>query len=474
MKDGFLTDFRNHVRRQKIFKESDRILVGVSGGSDSIGLLTAILKLQKEFNLSIFVAHVNYNLRGEDSKSDERFVKEYCYTNNLPLFVKSFDLQDQQINENSLRNLRLDYFNSLVHQYKISKIALAHTMEDQAETVLHRFLRGSGLNGLKGIEESRIKIIHPFLAFRKDEIRKYLEDLNLGWVEDKTNKESDFTRNKLRNEFIPWITDKVNPQIIQRLYSYSNYFNEIDRFLWSFVQPKLKKIILNTSSKEIELDIIKLNELDNALKYYVFRYCIITLTGSDKDIYTTHFDNIKKLLLTQGTKQIDLPGDLIVRKEYDNLSFCHKKEQEEVVRQNTKELDLVKTFQLFEKYRITIQKTKVIPDTKIIKFDPNTAYFDLDKISLPIILRHRQNGDRFIPYGMQSEKKLKDFLIDEKINLVERDKLVIFSDKENIIWIGGIRIDQRVAITKDTASVLIIKIEDLQESKNRSAERKIK
>ena len=192
--------FEQFATDKKILEKGDHILVGFSGGADSTALLTALWHLRTKYKLSILVAHVNYNLRGDDSIADADFVKNFCFKRNISLVIKDVKINDAKGLEAKAREIRFNWFNQLLRMYKMDKIALGHNKKDQAETVIFRLMRGAGLPGLKGIAPNADGVIHPLLPFHREEIEQFLKDNKHTWREDKSNQESIYSRNKIRNE----------------------------------------------------------------------------------------------------------------------------------------------------------------------------------------------------------------------------------------------------------------------------------
>lgn len=468
---SFIDKFEKYALENKLLAKGDHILVGFSGGADSTALISALWQLRTKYKLSILVAHVNYNLRGKDSLADAEFVKNFCFKRNISIVINETKLKAKSGMEVKARELRFTWFNQLLQMYKMDKIALGHNKKDQAETLIFRLMRGSGYAGLKGITANADGVIHPLLPFHREEIEQFLKDNKLEWREDKSNLGTAFSRNKIRNELLPWVETNLNPNVVERLCATADIFAETNSIMEDLAVRRLHKATLKHSTTDYLLSIPTLLKTKSVLRYYVYKLVYQDLIQHDKDFYQASVSEIDAVLNSSGSKRIDLPNGVIALKEYDKLLFTLDDPTESVDVNNLKEFTSIRHRGTFEDYRIIMKKLKKLPAGKYIFEDENCAYLDFDKIEMPLIMRHRKPGDRFMPMGMKNSKKLKDFFIDEKIPKFERDKVVLLCDKEKILWVSGHRIDNRVNVTKDTQNILMIKFEKITTKRPRAAER---
>lgn len=468
---NFLAKLERFVFENKLIKTGDKVLVGFSGGADSTSLLLGLWHLKSRYRFSILAAHINYNLRGDDSLIDQEFVKNFCFKRNISLVIKSVTLKTESNLENKAREIRFEYFNKISTLYKINKIALGHNKNDQAETVILRLFRGAGLTGLRGIKPMNNQIIHPLLPFSRQEILDFLKQENTLWREDLSNQENIFSRNKVRNELLPWITKNLNAKVIERLFDTSSIFGEMDDILRNLANLRISKALIKHSQDDFRFSLEILRKTKSILRFYIYREIYKRLSGDEKDFYQKNFEIIESIIYSQGSKKIILPKNIYVFKEYNDLIFGNVSELEEIDVQNKREIVSLRNRFTFEDYRIIMKKLKKIPPKRYLFEDKKITYIDLDKTSFPITIRHRQSGDRFYPLGMKNSKKLKDFFIDEKVPKFERDKVLLFCDNEKILWIAGMRIDNRVAVTNSTKNILKLKIEKIASHKARPAER---
>ncbi|MCK4956609.1 MAG: tRNA lysidine(34) synthetase TilS [Candidatus Cloacimonetes bacterium] len=468
---NFTEKFEKYVLEKKLISPGDKILIGFSGGADSTALLTALNSLRAKYKISILAAHLNYNLRGEDSIRDEEFVKNFCFSRNISLVIKSVTLDSHSDLENHAREIRFNYFHEVAKLYKINKIAVGHNKQDQAETIIFRLFRGSGYTGLKGILPIDGTLIHPLLIFSREEIVKFLESQDISWREDISNQENNYTRNKIRNQLIPWISENLNPNFIDKLSASANIFAETDEILSELSHRKYKQITKKTPDETIVLSLKKLISMKSHHNIGLFKQAFAELTGSEKNFYQNNYEEIESILHSEGSKQVMLPENIVAIKEYDFLRFCKKELLTNVDVNNLKTINSLRHRFTFENYRISMKQLKKLPTKRYLFEDKNTVYLDLDKTTFPMIIRHRQPGDRFTPYGMKNRKKLKDFFIDEKVPKFERDKVLIICDEDKILWVAGMRLDNNVAISDKTKNILKIKIEKVSNKSLRPAER---
>ena len=462
--------------QHNFLKQNSRILIGLSGGSDSVCLTLLLKEMQEKYSLCLMAAHVNYHLRGVESDLDEVYVKKLCIKENIPLYIKHSKINNSGSLQQKAREIRFEYFFKLKKYYKLDFIALGHHYDDQVETVMHRFIRGSGFSGLSGISPNCDNIIHPILAIKKIEILEYLANRNIDFCTDKTNNQNKYTRNKIRNELLPQICQSLNSNFEQKLIEYSNLFYMSNIFFVEHSKKYFKKALVSLTESDIVFNNKYLSDCFPILLYYIFKRALKILSGSDKNFYNAHFQKIMSLMETKnGFKKLTLPCKIMVMKDYENIIFRRVDNYNPKIYEVKKEITQVRNVFSFNDHRYKMQKIKQLPETGLGD-GVNNVVIDLDKIVFPIILRYRAIGDKFIPFGRKSLKKLKDYFIDEKIDLQERDKTVLFTDVEKIFWVSGYRLDQRVAVTDETKNYLLVSMinEDSHEPKNRSAYRKVR
>ena len=294
----------NTIKKFNLIENGDKIILGVSGGPDSISMLNILnnirndKKLQLKFD--IIVAHVNHNIRKE-AIDDQKFVENFCKKINIPFYVKSIDIpqisKNQKIGEEEAgRNARYQFFDEILEKEHANKIAIAHNKNDKIETIIMNIFRGSGIAGLRGIEPIKNnKYIRPLIECERTEIEQYCKDEGIEPRIDRTNFENEYTRNKIRNIVIPYIKKEFNPNIIETMDRLSNLVKEEDEYLEKLVETKYKQFIKEETTKQITLDLKKFNNEEKVIKSRLLLYTISRLLGSTKGIEKVHIEDIIKL-----------------------------------------------------------------------------------------------------------------------------------------------------------------------------------
>lgn len=448
------------IKKHKLIDRSDKIVIGVSGGHDSMTLLYVLEGLKEELDFEIAVAHINHGIRGAEADADEDYVRGiskdlglefYSLKANMDEYAKEHKLTSEEAG----REIRYDFFRQTLKKSGGNKIAVAHNKDDQAETLLMRFMRGTGIDGLRGMEFKTRDIIRPILDVERSEIEKYCEDMSISPRIDKTNMMPIYGRNKVRLELIPYIEKTFNSNITNTLARTSEIMKVDSDFLMEYTEEKFMACLEEKGKAKIVLDIGKLDSLHKAVKTRVIRRAIEELITNLKGIEKKHIEDICKLINNQKTgKKINLTNNIIVTSSYENL----------IIEKNIKTQDLSFNHRLGINTTTHIEvlaskiKSNVYPieDVNIDFNNKLVKCFDYDNIKSEIYVRNRKNGDRFSPIGMIGSKKLKSFFIDEKIPKEERDKTPLILEGENIIWVVGHRISEDYKVTSNTSRVLVL------------------
>lgn len=299
MKDLIL-EFKEIVEKNNLFKKNDKLLLGVSGGPDSIFLLHAVKKLEKELNLYIEVAHINHMLR-EEATRDEEFVMNICQSlgikfNLLKIDVKKETIRNKKTLEECARDIRYEYFNKILNENKLNKIVVAHNLSDNVETVFMNIIRGTGGAGLSGMDFESNNIIRPMLNMKKEDIVKYLDENNLEYVIDKTNLENDYTRNRIRNDLIKKIEKEYNPNILITIQRMIELNRQDSSIIESAINETYSKINKVKKEESIQIDLKDFKEIDESLKSRIIRKILEELLGNVKSIEKIHIEDILKLI----------------------------------------------------------------------------------------------------------------------------------------------------------------------------------
>lgn len=442
------------ISNNSLITENDRILVGLSGGPDSIFLLYFLIN---NFKNKIVIAHINHQLRGVDSDLDEKFVRKVSQKLKIPLYVKREDVKKLS-NENKKsieecgREVRFSFFKKILKIENLTKIALGHNFDDNIETIILNFIKGSGTKGLTGISEKINNIVHPIINIKKDDILNYLNANKIEYRIDKTNLEDEFLRNKIRNYLIPIIEKEFNKNFKERVVSLSNILKYEDNLIENLIKDK-ESDILTFNDDFVEIDLNEFENLDLAIKRRLIRKAISYLTEKEslREYSLEHIDKVISLENKKTGSKIELPKYIIAIKDKDKIIFERK---------NTIIEDFYFEITSLGSYKEIGMKIDLFLVEKVsFAQDPFISFFDYDKIDFPLKIRKPKFGEKFKPLGLNNYKKLQDFFVDRKIPKDIRWNLPILLDKKNdILWLIGLRISEAYKVTDLTKRVICIKI----------------
>lgn len=418
------------VKKYNMLSKGDRVLIGVSGGADSIALLEFFVSVKEKYDLDICVAHIEHGIRGEDSVNDAEFVENYCKKLGVNFYLKTIDAPNlakkakMGVEEYS-RMARYDFFNTI----ECDKIATAHNLTDNIETLLFRLARGTGLKGACSIPAVRGKIIRPFIEVSSGEIRKWCNDNNIPYRVDCTNSDSAYSRNLIRLEILP-LFEKLNANYQDNIENFISDVNEDYAFIDDYVKSIYPVIVKNN-----EIDLTKLNELDLSIKK---RILIMFFDENGYSLSRIHLQSVIDITLKSGKSQIK-----------ENVFAISAKGKIRLAKFN----DLNKKDEFVTKI-LNIDEFK----DKNIDF-----YCDCDKIVGNIIIRAKQAGDRIKPAGRNVSKTLKKLFNESAYPIEKRDKKIVVCDDLGIVGVIGLCADERVKVDCNTAKILTIKLpsEDL-------------
>jgi len=450
------------IKEYRLIQKGDNIVLGLSGGPDSMALLYILLDIREIIDFNIYIAHLNHGVRGRDALEDQIFVEELSKDLGLPCYSKTVNMDEYAkktglSSEEAGRKLRYDFFREILDEIGGGKIAVAHNKNDQAETLLMRFFRGTGIDGLKGMDYVSGDIIRPILGVERRDIEKYLQERNIKTRLDRTNLETIYNRNKIRLELIPYIEENFNPNIVDTLWRTSRISSVDSDFLERYAQKSYNRMVKKKSKDSIILDGDQFVKEHRSIQNRIIRNCILDIDGNLQGVTEKHISDTLKLFLERRTgKSIDLINNIIAKTSYNE--FIIEKNYKTKKKDFLYRLDVEGTTYI-EEIDLTFN-VKVLPVTDIYmdKNERFIKYFDYDKIKGDLYIRNRRTGDRFVPYGMKGSKKIKDYFIDEKIPKDKRDKIPILTDDENILWIVGYRTSESYKITPNTQRVLVVSL----------------
>ncbi|WP_066634332.1 tRNA lysidine(34) synthetase TilS [Desulfolucanica intricata] len=454
------------IKKYDMAKPGEKLVIGVSGGQDSVVLMDMLYRLSQKLNISLHVAHLNHMFRGEESLGDACFVEKLVNRYNLPATIKHIDVPAFKrisglSSEAAARKIRYDFFNEVARRVGADKVALAHHADDQAETIIMHFLRGSGLAGLKGMLPVRDNFyIRPLLFVRRKDIEEYLRERNLAYRLDSSNLKTDYFRNKIRLHLLPVLEREYNQSLVFAMTRLGEICREEELYLEGQAIEVYNKIKLKNKTGEIELKLRELCLQPKVLQRRILRQAWYEVTGDYKDLAYEHVEMILDLLKNNQTGgMLVLPKGVRVKRKYESLLFGVNHKNEGIKPYN---------------YEVKLNGKTYIPEInktlyteiltvgnftgKFLQLPQNEACVDFDKVELPLIVRGRMPGDCFIPLGLGGTTKLKKFFINQKVPREERDLIPIVVGGDKIIWVGGMRIAENVKINRGTQKILYLKL----------------
>lgn len=445
------------IDKFSMLSPGDRVLVGVSGGPDSVALLHILRELAPGFDLELHAFHLNHHLR-EESADDSRFVARLCERLAVSLDSAEYDvpayLKETGLSiEDGARRIRYRLIEETASRIEAGKIALGHQADDQVETFLMRLIRGAGLTGLAAIPPVRGRIIRPLIETGKDEILAYLEQAGESYVIDASNEDTSFFRNRVRLRLIPELM-AANPDFKKAVLQ----TNELVRDDESLLDVQSRDVFDRLATIDTRLVVVatgELGDLPTALARRVVRLAVEKVKG---DLLSVEFKHVEAVI--EGARnrllRIDLPGDVIAAVEGDELVIAPKDELEPFEIPPTQLLIPGKT-DIPSLDRAIVAGIHGGKDYELVR-NPAIAELDADRIGGPVICRSWKPGDSFTPLGLKGEKKIQDFFVDEKIARRHRGRVPIVEAAGRVIWVGGMRIDDRVKVRPKSLRVLTLQI----------------
>jgi tRNA(Ile)-lysidine synthase len=454
-----------NIRQNKLIEENDNIILAASGGPDSQFLIYTLMEVRKTINFNIILCHLNH-LHREDALDDENLVRETAKKFGLDFFVERKSMDDYA-KENKLspedagRRLRYDFFRRIKASYPSSKIAVAHNKDDQAETILMRIIRGTGPDGLVGMTFLDSDIIRPILNFSKSEILEYLDGEEIPYNIDFTNLETDYTRNKIRLDIIPQI-EKLNPMFMDSLVNLSLIVKDDLSILEKIEEESFFNVTLKNGKDLISFDKIKFADLPKGLKKRLLRRAIFSLKGDLKDISKKNIDDILAISDKETGKFIEI-DTLVFQNKYKSLDLYKKNRGIDSYKTDFAKKEELLYLNPNESIRFGnyIIKCKIVDRDFYQKSDKkNKVFFDASLINFPLLIRGRENGDKFA-YSKNGSKKIKDFFIDQKIEREKRDLTPLVLSDDRIIWIAPYRRSVDFMVEDTTKEILLIQAEEI-------------
>lgn len=451
---------RETLSRYGMVDPGDLVIVAVSGGSDSVCLLDILNSLKGELAIELVVAHYDHGLRPDEDASETRFVRNLAASLHLPFETEKSTLslnRGRGSVEERARDARYQYLEGLKNKLRARKIALGHHLNDQAETVLMRLLRGSGPTGLAGIPPSRDDtIIRPLIEIKREEIESYARERGLSFVTDRSNFDTRYLRNRVRLDLLPSLLE-YQPRLVEHLGELADILREDEKYLGRLAQEWVEGEANFEGSREIRIPVSSFVELPPALRSRVTRALLRKTGKSLRRITGRHINSVFTLAESKRPQgKINLPLGLSVKKTYDTLAFRIGTDPEAL--EFLYFLENPGTLHLKEIDRV-ISVTPVAAGSDLsLGKSKETTYLNGERLRFPLVVRNFRPGDKFVPLGMRGQKKIKDFFIDLKVPSEVRGRVPILLSEDTPVWVCGYRIDERFKATPNGKKILKVTI----------------
>ncbi len=455
------------IKRHAMVNAGETVVVGVSGGPDSVALLHILNRLRDDLGIRLVVAHLNHRLRGAEAEADARFVRELAESLRLEAHVESRDVavygKEKGVSiQVAAREIRYGFLSEVAVQTGAARVALGHHADDQAETILLHFIRGTGPGGLRGMLPVRDGFfIRPLLGVRRHSIEAYCRYHNLPTRQDSSNLQLKYLRNRVRLELIPLLEKHYNPSLVDTINRLGEISREEDRYLEEQAREHYYRFKTGTSGGRVGLDRERLLSLPPALVRRVVRLAWMEISGSKDGLHFRHIDQIMEIIRGGGGyREIALPKNIVCKKHYGLVEFVLGGENEEVP---------------FYQYRLKVPGVTAVPELGVsieaqilpageagdpALLNQKEALLDYDRLTMPLVVRRRLAGDRFQPLGLDGTVKLKKFFIDHKIPRNMRDRIPLVVSGNEIIWVAGLRPGDKWKVTDKTTTCLRLYIDD--------------
>lgn len=458
------------IERHKMLIPGDKVLIGVSGGADSVALLHLMIALRAVMDLQLAVAHLNHGLRSNASEREAGFVEELSKKLGLLFHCEKIELDPHQGSlEERARRARYRFFRRLLQKHGYNKLALGHQADDNAESVLLHLLRGSGIRGLSGIPPQRGGVIvRPLIETSRSDIKAYLKSCGIAHIEDASNSDIRFQRNRIRHQLIPLLQRDYNPNICIALNRLAGLCRDEQTWLNTMLQPILESALIDCGSEWLELRADRLLDAPPAAQRRLIRMALRNWIGDLKRMGLDHIDAIINLLHNHSAgSRLSLPRHIVAERTIDGLRFfksvTHEEDASGVGSGFTYTIPLPPVqgliLQIPEagcRLHITMAPSPNLDIKK--KGGKNAVWFDMDCLEFPLTVRNHEPGDRFAPYGMSGTQKVKKVFIDRKIPRSRRGCIPIVTQADTILWIAGIRRGSAAPVLDTTQRIVKIEI----------------
>lgn len=445
-----LHSLHGFILRHRLIQQGEKILLAVSGGIDSVVLLDLLCELRKSLKFDLATVHCNHRLRGQESDDDETFVRTLAKERGLDCYVTRVETkiiaEAEKISiQEAARNARYAFFSELRRYHGFHKIATAHNADDNAETIIFNLIRGTGIRGLTGIPLWRKDeaVIRPLLFASRDDIEQYSRERGLKFREDSSNLKTNYTRNFIRHRLIPMMRENINPNLTATLQRTSERFLQLEAYIHSITHSLSEKLIERKTDDQIVINLPQLHEQPTFIQE---QFLISTVRSFARiEVQSGKVATMMGIAHGETGSFGSLSGDIGLYRDRDRLILKKGKSDQPF----SFHVEINNEYSL---NRSTFTATEVTE--ALISTDPCVEYVDCDKLQKPLRLRSWREGDWFVPFGMNEPKKMSDFFIDHKIPLLEKITIPLFTASEDIVWVCGLRLDDRYKITSATTKYI--------------------
>ena len=435
---------QEYISYHQLFSKQSKVIVGLSGGPDSMVLIHALVQL----GYDCVAAHCNFHLRGEDSNKDAAFVNKWCNENKIPIFTIDFDTTQYAATkkisiEMAARELRYNWFEELRVQQNADVVGIAHHQDDSVETILINLTRGTGIKGLTGIPVVNRHIVRPLLNVSRSGIMRYLSDHNVPYVTDHTNEEEMYTRNIIRLNVLPTL-QKINPSVKNSIIATANNLKETEKIYDGYIANAIERIV---NGNLIDIEELKQTYSPQSVLFEIL--LPMGFTPSVIEDIANNLDSIAgKLYYSDSYRLLKDRNYLVVSDNRQNAE--EEREREYLIYEHFADSKVQELQEL--PLGLTFTTSEYTPQF-VIERNRSILYCDKDKLTFPLVLRRWKEGDWFVPFGMKGRKKLSDFFSDNKFSIFEKEETWVLLSGDDIVWIVGHRADNRFRITDATKRV---------------------
>ncbi len=467
------------MEKHNMIQTGDKVILGVSGGADSVCLLFLLLEYRKRVPFEMVAVHVNHGLRGQAAEEDAAYVEKLCREQGIGFKLVSADVKgmaarERCSEEDAGRRLRYRAFEEAAEEFGGTKIAVAHNAGDRAETLLLHLFRGSGLRGLRGIEPVRresvrsgdiaaegrtgglqesIAVIRPLLCLERQEIEDYLSGQGIIWRTDSTNGEDEYTRNRLRHHLLPWVEKEISAGAVRHLCRTADILSETEDYLGQQTREAIAGCVVRVQGPggaEVEINVEYFRKYHPVLQKRMLLILAEELSPTGKDISAVHLEEVLALFEKEGNRSVNLPFGICFRRRYGKI-MAGRCEEAVCGRGGSLPEELPE----LEFTRFFLKNKEEVPENQY------TKWFDCDKIKEQPVLRFRQRGDYLSlsdGRGNVIHKSLKNYMIAEKIPRERRDRIPVLAEGSHVLWLVGFRISEYYKVDRNTKRILQVKI----------------